>query len=73
VSSSASASISAGALALAARTAGAAGRLLLDAVREPLGAALPRTPEQLVRPAVLNGLLSGGAPIVSARLPGVDF
>jgi hypothetical protein len=73
VSGSASASTSAGALALAARTAGAAGRLLLDAVREPLGAALPRTPEQLVRPEVLNGLLAVGDRVVSARLPGVDF
>lgn len=73
MSGSASASTSAGALALAARTAGAAGRLLLDAVREPLGAALPRTPEQLARPEVLNGLLSGADRVRSAHLPGVDF
>jgi hypothetical protein len=42
-------------------------------VREPLGAALPRTPEQLARPEVLNGLLSGRDRVASARLPGVDF
>jgi hypothetical protein len=63
-----------GGLALGANTARAASRLLLDAAREPLGAALPRTAGQLARPDVVNGLLDGALPPVrDVRLPGVDF
>ena len=63
-----------GGLALGASTARAASQLLLDVAREPLGAALPRTAEQLAQPDVVNGLLGGALPPVRAvRLPGVDF
>ncbi len=70
-----------GGLALGRAVALAASRLALDAVREPLGAALPRTAEQLANPEVMNKLLGehapAGAPAVSpvraVRLPGIDF
>lgn len=66
---------------LALRMAGALGRIALDGVDEMRGSALPRTPEQLARPAVLNELLArhapAGAPVLppvrAARLPGVTF
>ena len=60
-----------GAFALGADTARAAANIALDALREPLGVALPRTPEQLARPEALSRLL--GERVVAARLPGVDF
>jgi hypothetical protein len=60
-----------GGLALGASTARALGALGLDALREPLGGALPRPPEQLARPDVMAALL--GAPVRSVSLPGVDF
>lgn len=67
--------------ALALRAAGALGRIAWDRVDEALGRALPRTPEQLADPAVLDFLLaqhapSGAAPLPpvrSARLPGIRF
>jgi hypothetical protein len=66
-----------GGMALGTGTALAVSRILLDAVREPFGAALPRTAEQLARPEVIDRLLrerSPTAPRVRAvRLPGVDF
>ncbi len=68
-------------LVLASRATGAAGRLLADRLEEGLGRALPRTPEQLARPEVVNDLLRhhapGGAsplpPVRAVRLPGVAF
>jgi hypothetical protein len=70
-----------GRLALGSRILEAAARIAADRIDETRGAALPRTPEQLTRPEVLNELLRRGAapgspalPAVrSARLPGVDF
>ena len=70
-----------GRLALGSRILEAAGRIAADRIDEARGVALPRTPEQLVRPEVLNELLRKGAlpgspalpAIRSARLPGVDF
>jgi hypothetical protein len=63
-----------GGISLGASTARAASRLLADAAREPFGAALPRTAEQLARPEAVNALLGEGVPRVrSVRLPGVDF
>jgi len=70
-----------GRLALGARLLGAAGRIAADRIDETRGLALPRTPEQLARPEVLNALLREGAPsgspelppVRSARLPGVEF
>lgn len=70
-----------GRIALGARILGAAARIAADRIEEGRGLALPRTPEQLVRPDVLNALLRRGAPpdspalpaVRSARLPGVDF
>lgn len=65
----------AGYLGLATRTAGALGRIATDRVDEAFGRALPRTPEQLARPGVLNRLLAsaGLPPVRAARLPGVTF
>ena len=66
-----------GGLALGRGTALAVSRILLDAVREPFGAALPRTAEQLARPEVIDALLRERAPALprvrAVRLPGVDF
>jgi len=70
-----------GRLALGSHLLGAAGRIAADRIDEARGAALPRTPEQLARPEVLNALLRQGAPpgspalpaVVSARLPGIEF
>lgn len=66
---------------LALRLAGALGRIARDRVDEARGDALPRTPEQLADPAVLNALLAQHAPagapslppVRSARLPGIHF
>lgn len=66
---------------LALRAAGALGRIAWGRVEEARGGALPRTPEQLADPAVLDFLLAHHAPegatplppLRSARLPGVHF
>jgi hypothetical protein len=66
---------------LALRAAGALGRIARDRVGEALGRALPRTPEQLAEPRVLDFLLAHHAPpgaprlppVRRARLPGVHF
>jgi hypothetical protein len=66
---------------LALRVAGALGRLAGDRVSEAFGRALPRTPEQLCDPQVLDALLAEHAPpgalrlppVRRARLPGVRF
>lgn len=69
-----SASRIAGEGGLALRMAGAFGRIVLDALDEARGVALPRTAEQLAQPAVLNTLLAPTLPRVrAARLPGVTF
>ncbi|HEY1739607.1 MAG TPA: hypothetical protein VGI86_12895 [Acidimicrobiia bacterium] len=60
-----------GSARLGADTARALGLVGLDALREPLGRALPRTPEQLARPDVLTALL--GTEVRAARLPGERF
>jgi hypothetical protein len=56
---------------LALRVAGALGRLTGDRVSEAFGRALPRTPEQLCRPRVLDRLLAEHAPPGAPRLPPV--
>jgi hypothetical protein len=66
---------------LALRLAGALGRIAWDRVDEASGRALPRTPEQLADPQVLDFLFAHHAPpgapplppVRSARLPGVHF
>jgi hypothetical protein len=66
---------------LALRFAGAFGRIARDRVDETFGRALPRTPEQLADPRVLDFLLANHAPpgaprlppVRRARLPGVRF
>lgn len=63
------------------RAASALGRIALDRLDEVRGGALPRTPEQLADPRVLNALLARHAPhgatplpaVRRARLPGVAF
>jgi aminoglycoside/choline kinase family phosphotransferase len=70
-----------GRLGLATRILRALVRILIDRVEEGFGRALPRTPEQVADPGVLNDLLQSYAPkgqpplplVRSARLPGVDF
>lgn len=66
---------------LAWRLAGALGRIARDQVDEAFGRALPRTPEQLADPQVLDLLLAHHAPpgapplprVRRARLTGVRF
>ncbi len=58
-----------GGFALGRGTALAVSRILLDAVREPFGAALPRTAEQLARPEVIDALLREHAPAGAETLP----
>jgi Ecdysteroid kinase-like family len=66
---------------LALRLAVAFGRIAWDRIDEALGRALPRTPEQLADPPVLDFLLAHHAPpgaaplppVRRARLPGVRF
>jgi hypothetical protein len=66
---------------LALRTAGALGRIALDRLDEARGRSLPRTPEQLADPRVLDDLFANHAPpgspplprVRHARLPGVSF
>jgi hypothetical protein len=60
-----------GTLHLGVDVARAAGSVASDSVRSLWGGALPDSPEELIRPAVLETLL--GRPISGARLPGVDF
>ena len=70
-----------GTLDLTARSIGALASIGSDRVEQGLGLALPRTPEELCEPDVLNRLLQqhaaeGWPPLPSvskARLPGVDF
>jgi hypothetical protein len=67
--------------ALALRFAGALGRIARDRVDEAFGRALPRTPEQLAEPRVLDYLHANHAPagapklppVRRARLPGIRF
>jgi hypothetical protein len=71
----------AGAGGLAARVAGSLGRIAWDRAGEAFGRALPRTPDQLADPKVLDDLLAHHAPagaprlpkVRRARLPGVRF
>jgi hypothetical protein len=71
----------AGVIDLAGRAAGALGQIALDRVAEGFGRALPRTPAQLARPDVVNGLLRDHRPegtdplppVRDVRLPGVHF
>jgi hypothetical protein len=56
---------------LAADAARACALIGLDAAREPLGRALPRTPEQLADPVALRSLL--GRDVTTARLTGDRF
>ena len=66
---------------VALRAASALARIALDRVDEARGTALPRTPEQLADPRVLDALLASHAPagaprlppVRRARLPGVRF
>jgi hypothetical protein len=66
---------------LTSRLALALARIGVDRCLETQGRSLPRTPEQLAVPEVLNELvrrhpssaLAGLPPIVAARLPGVEF
>ena len=70
-----------GGLRLAARTAGAFGRIGIDAGLEWIGAALPRTKRQIARPEAINALIRDYTPpgqeplppVRDVRLPGVDF
>jgi hypothetical protein len=66
---------------VALRAAGALGRIALDRLDEARGRSLPRTPEQLADPRVLDGLLASHAPpgtpplppVRRAYLPGITF
>ena len=66
---------------LASRAAHALGWIGLDRLGDTLGLALPARPEHAARPELLNSLLRDHAPggharlppVVSARLPGIDF
>ena len=66
---------------LAARTLGSFAQIAGDAVAEKLGGALPRTPEQIARPEVINDLIARYTPpgeeplsrVTGVRIPGVDF
>ena len=70
-----------GGLQLAARTAGSFAQIGVDTVREAFHSALPRTPEQIADPGVLNELVRRytppGAtplpPVQAVRLPGTQF
>ena len=70
-----------GTVTLANRTLAALGRIAADRLAEGFGRALPRTPEQLARAAVVDELLHTGAPpgaaplptVRAVRLPGVEF
>ena len=70
-----------GQLALGLRLSGATVRVFADGVEEMLGRALPRTPEQLAKPEVVNQLIRdygavGSIPLPqleNVSLPGVGF
>ena len=70
-----------GTLQLASRSAGAWLRIAADAAREVLLTALPRTPEQIARPPILDDLFQNHHPtgrsplprVLSAGLPGTEF
>ena len=70
-----------GGVRLSTRTANSFLKIALDAGNEMLGTALPRTPEQITRPEVINGLLEWNSPsgrpalprVATARLPGTEF
>ena len=73
--------ISKGNFLLGSRIAGALGRIFTDRLAEAGGRALPRTPEQVANPDVLNALVEKFGPtgvrslprVRSVRLPGVRF
>jgi hypothetical protein len=58
-------------LLLTSRGLGALGRILLDRLEEVRGRALPRRPEQLARPEVVNELIRSHTPAGWTRLPAV--
>lgn len=68
-------------LVLGSRLLGALTRIAGDRLHESRGKALPRTPEQLADPAVVNQLIRGHTPagqtplppVRAVRLPGVEF
>lgn len=70
-----------GSALLGARLCGAVGRVVIDRLEEVVGRALPRTPEQVANPDVINSLVAQSGPagarslprVRSARLPGVLF
>ena len=70
-----------GRLQLAARSANSLARIAADAASERFGSALPRTPEQIAQPEVINNLLHRHSPpgetplraVRAIRLPGIDF
>jgi aminoglycoside/choline kinase family phosphotransferase len=67
-----------GSMTLGGRVARALARIASDRAREWGGVALPRTPEQIARPEVVNALLASqgdGAPprVTRVSLPGVRF
>jgi hypothetical protein len=74
-------STAAGSLVLGARLTAALARIAVDRLAEQSGRALPRTPEQLARSEVVDGLLRDSAPrgarvlppVRAVRLPGVVF
>lgn len=70
-----------GGLQLSTRTAASFLQIGVDVAREMLGSALPRTPEQIARPRVINDLLRRYTPprqvplprVGAVRLPGIHF
>ncbi|MEE2662545.1 MAG: phosphotransferase [Myxococcota bacterium] len=70
-----------GGLQLATRATGSLARIGIDAAGEAFGASLPRTPEQIARPEVINDLVRRYAPpgaeplphVRAVQLPGVEF
>jgi len=70
-----------GRLGLGSRLTGALGQILVDRLNEGIGGALPRTPEQIAHPEVVNDLIrmytppgqTPLPPVRSVSLPGVQF
>lgn len=70
-----------GGVRLSTRTANSFLKIARDAGNEIVGRSLPRTPEQISRPEVINGLLECNSPagrptlprVETARLPGIEF
>lgn len=68
-------------MGLGSRVSRALGRIFADRLAEGIGRALPRTPAQIARPAILNSLADRYTPagqarlprVWSARLPGIEF